>query len=164
MKQPRPSTKRGLLLFASLWVPSGHTTSKQHQFNVESMPWRWINVESMLLQRCVPAGYRLPLIFLNYFIHFCKSYSYHSVLLFFFFLLFFFIFFFFIIIIIVFVLNTNGQYWVPTCLTTVYLKAYISPSKIFKTRNGMKGVFTDTDLLRGHGRYKVFSFHIQRTT
>ena len=36
--------------------PSGHTTLKQ-RFNVDSTStyWRWINVESTLFQRCVPA-------------------------------------------------------------------------------------------------------------
>ena len=36
---------------------SGHTTLKQHRFNVDSRSWRWINDESMLFQCCVPAGY-----------------------------------------------------------------------------------------------------------
>ena len=40
----------------SYW-PSGHTTSKQRRFNVDSMSWRSFNVESMLFQRYVPAGW-----------------------------------------------------------------------------------------------------------
>ena len=36
--------------------PSGHTTSKQRRFNVDSMSWRWVNVEWTLFQRNVPAG------------------------------------------------------------------------------------------------------------
>ena len=41
---------------AMINLPSGHTTLKQRQFNVDSTSWRWINVESILFQCCVPAG------------------------------------------------------------------------------------------------------------
>ena len=37
--------------------PSGHTALKQRLFNVDSMFWHWINIESTLFQRCVPAGF-----------------------------------------------------------------------------------------------------------
>ena len=36
--------------------PSRHTTLKQRRFNVDSTSWRWINIESVLFQRCAPAG------------------------------------------------------------------------------------------------------------
>ena len=36
--------------------PSRHTTLTQQWLNVNSTSWRWINIESMLSQRCVPAG------------------------------------------------------------------------------------------------------------
>ena len=41
---------------AKIPAPSGHTTSKQRWFNVDSTSWRWINVESTFFQRCVPNG------------------------------------------------------------------------------------------------------------
>ena len=37
-------------------LPSGHTTLRQRRVNVDSTSWRWINVESTLFLRCVPAG------------------------------------------------------------------------------------------------------------
>ena len=37
--------------------PDGHTTLKQRRFNVDSMSWHWLNVESTLFQRCVLAGF-----------------------------------------------------------------------------------------------------------
>ena len=43
------------LLVASVYQSSGHTTWN----NVDSTSWRWINVETMLFKRCVPAGKRL---------------------------------------------------------------------------------------------------------
>ena len=41
------------------FLPSGHTTSKQRRFKVDSTPWRRINIESTLFKRCVPIGYCL---------------------------------------------------------------------------------------------------------
>ena len=37
-------------------LPSRHTSLNHHRFNVDSTPWRWINIESMLIQGCVSAG------------------------------------------------------------------------------------------------------------
>ena len=39
-----------------LHPPSRNTTLKQRRFNVDSTSRHWINVESSLFQRCVPAG------------------------------------------------------------------------------------------------------------
>ena len=43
-------------LILILNLPSRHTLLTQHRFYVDSTPWLWIKVESMLSQRCVPAG------------------------------------------------------------------------------------------------------------
>ena len=48
-----------LFLFVVLWLPSGHTTLKEHRFKVDLTSWRWVNVKSTLFQRCLPAGFSL---------------------------------------------------------------------------------------------------------
>ena len=46
----------------SVTLPSRPTLLTQHWFNVDSTSWRWNNVESMLSQQCVPAGWIIILI------------------------------------------------------------------------------------------------------